>query len=397
VIRIAIRMLVGDVTKLMGVVLGVMFCTFLTTHMLSLFAGMMQRSYALVSDIPLADIWVMDPAVEYCDEPAGLPSTALRRVQSVPGVRWAVPLFTGSLRARLPSGQFRAVLLIGVDDATLVGAPAHIVEGRVENLRAADTVIVDTEGARTLLRMPVEPHPRTPGWDMPDFQVQTRPLLLGDELLINDHRVKIVGKAELGARFISKPILYTTYTRALQIAPGERNLLSFVLVKAAPDEDHRALALRIQEQTGLRARTRLDFEADTFWYYVRTTGVVGRIGFMVGLAMIVGALMSALLLYLFTSDNLRYYATLKALGTSDGAIVRMVIVQAALCGALGYGMGLGLSTTLARLISQKAMPYLLVWPSVSISGVAVLVVCIAAAALSARAVLKLEPAMVFRG
>lgn len=389
-------MLVGDATKLLGVVLGVMFCTFLTTHLLSMFAGMMERSFALVSDIPQADIWVMDPAVEYCDESAGMPSTALRRVQSVPGVRWAVPLYTGSLRARLPSGQFRAVLVIGVDDATLLGAPAKIVEGSVESLRAAETVIVDTEGARTLLRMPVDARPRTPGWNMPEFGTQTRPLEVGDELLVNDHRLKVVGKAELGARFISKPILYTTYTRALSIAPGERNLLSFVLVKAAPGEDHRALARRIQDQTGLRARTRLDFETDTFWYYVRTTGVVGRIGFMVTLAVVVGALVSALLLYLFTSDNLRYYATLKALGATDGVIVRMVMVQAAVCGVLGYGLGMGLSTTLSRMMSTKVMPYLLMWPTMVLSAVTVLVVCTAAAALSARAVVKLEPGLVFR-
>lgn len=395
-IRIAVRMLFGDSAKLLGVVLGVMFCTFLTTQLMAMFAGMMERSFALVGDIPQADIWVMDPAVEYCDEPAGLPPTALRRVQSVRGVRWAVPLYTGTLRARLPSGQVRAVLVIGVDDATLVGAPARLVEGDVESLRAAETVIVDTEGARTLLRMPVEPRARTPGWNMPDFSVATRPLEVGDELLVNDHRLKVVGKAELGARFISKPVLYTTYTRALSIAPAERNLLSFVLVKAAPGEDHRALALRIEERTGLRARTRLDFEADTFWYYVRTTGVVGRIAFMVTLAVVVGGLVSGLLLYLFTADNLRYYATLKALGATDGSIVRMVSVQAAVCGVLGYGTGLGLSTTLSHMMSTKVMPYLLMWPTLGLSGATVLVVSTMAAVLSARAVLRLEPGLVFR-
>jgi putative ABC transport system permease protein len=205
-----------------------------------------------------------------------------------------------------------------------------------------------------------------------------------------------VGLAELGPRFLAKPILYTTYTRANQLAPPERNLLSFVLVKADPARDHAALARQIEERTGLRARTRLEFEADTFWYYVRTTGVVGRIAFMVSLAVIVGALVSALLLYLFTSDNLRYYATLKALGATDMTIVGMVAVQAATCGALGYGMGLGLSTLLSRLISAKAMPYLLMWPTLGFSGATVLIVCTVAAVLSARAVLRLEPGLVFR-
>ena len=128
-LRLAVRMLLGDTTKWLGVVLGVFFCTFLITHLLAMFAGMMERSFALITDIPQADIWVMDPAVEYVDEPAGLPPTALQRVQSIRGVEWGVPLYTGSLRARLPGGRFRGVLVIGIDDATLMGAPATLTPG----------------------------------------------------------------------------------------------------------------------------------------------------------------------------------------------------------------------------------------------------------------------------
>lgn len=395
-IRLAIQMLIGDTTKWLGVVLGVLFCTFLTTHMLSMFAGMMERSFALIGDIPQADIWVMDPAVEYVDEPAGLSSTALDRTRSVPGVKWAVPLYTGSLRARLPSGQFRNVLVIGIDDATLIGAPERVIQGHVSDLRNAETVIVDAAGARTLLRMPLEPPRRRAGWNIPDLSLPSRPLRVGDDLLVNDHRLVVSGLAELGARFLSKPILYVPYSRALRIAPPERNLLSFVLVKAAPGENRQALADRIVRSTGLRARTRTAFQEDTFWYYVRTTGVVGRIAFMVGLAMIVGALISGLLLYLFTSDNLRYYATLKALGTTDRTVVKMVMAQAAVCGVVGYGMGVGISVLLARLMGSHTMPYLLMWYTLSFTAIVVLVVCTLSALLSARSVVRLEPGMVFR-
>jgi ABC-type antimicrobial peptide transport system permease subunit len=43
------------------------------------------------------------------------------------------------------------------------------------------------------------------------------------------------------------------------------------------------------------------------------------------------------------------------------------------------------------------MPYLLLWPTLGFSAVTVLVVCSVSALLSARAVVRLEPAMVFRG
>jgi putative ABC transport system permease protein len=113
-IRIAIRMLMGDLIKWMGVVLGVFFCTFLITHLLSMFNAMLERTYATISDIPQADVWVMDPSTEYVDETSGMPPTALDRVRGVSGVEWASPLIQNSVRARLPHGLFRAVTIIGV-------------------------------------------------------------------------------------------------------------------------------------------------------------------------------------------------------------------------------------------------------------------------------------------
>src|ERR1051326_7774689 len=188
-IGVAISMLLGDRTKYLGVIVGVLFTTFLMTHLLSMFAGLISRTYAVVTDIPEADIWGMDPAVQYVDEIAGLPPTAVDRVRSVPGVLWAVPLYTGTLRARMSSGQFRAVQVIGVDDASLVGAPRDLIAGKGEALRRADAVIVDQSATDVFLRQAVSPVRHGP----PDFSAPTRPLQLGDELTINDHRVLVVG------------------------------------------------------------------------------------------------------------------------------------------------------------------------------------------------------------
>ncbi len=395
-LRIAIRMLLGDIAKSMGVILGVFLCTFLITHLLSMFAGMMQRSYALVSDIPDADVWVMDPAVEYVDEPAPLTPTALDRVRSIQGVAWASPLYTGSLRARLPSGAFRSVLVIGIDDSTLFGAPAHILEGDVLSLRSADAVIADRAGADTFLRMPITPPVKQPGWHTPDLDAPTRPLRLTDELMVNDRRVVVVGIADLGTRFLSKPILYTTYSRARSLAPKERNLLSFVLVKAAAGTDPAALTRSIQEETGLRARTREQFQRDTYDYYVRSTGVVQRIGLMVGIGAIIGVTVSALLLYMFTMENLPHYGTLLALGTQRTTLVRMIIVQALLCATTGYGLGVGGSCLVGSLVKSSAMPFLPTYWNMLTTASTVTVVAVISSVLSGVRVLRLEPGMVFR-
>ncbi len=394
-LRLAVRMLIGEPARWMGVVLGVFFCTFLITHLLSMFSGMMERSYALVTDIPEADIWVMDPAVEYVDEPFGLPATAMERVRGVEGVAWAVPLYTGSQRARMMSGALRPILIIGVDDATLVGAPRLLLDGNLADLRLNDGVIVDEQSANGLLRVPLHPQERLAGWQAPQLTGPTRPLAVGDEMLVNDRRLQIVGVARLTPRFMSRPVVYTTYSRAVDISPRQRNLLSFVLVKCAQGSDAAGVARDIAARTGLRARTHEEFAGDTYWYYVRTTGVVARMGLMVGIGVSVGVSVSSLLLYLFTIDNERYYATFKALGATNGRIAGMIVVQAMVCGTTGYGLGVGVSSVAGTFIKVDAMPYVLTVWTLLFTAAAVLVVCAVSAVLSAMRVFRLDPASVF--
>lgn len=395
-LRIAIRMLLGDGTKWLGVVLGVFLCTFLITHMLSMFSGLMTRSYSMVTDIPQAEVWVMDAAVQYVDEPIGMPPTALNRVQGVPGVAWAVPLHTSTLRARLPSGAFQAVLIVGVDDASLMGAPDRILGEDAWILRRADTCIVDVASTKTLLQLPTVLPEHTPGWHVIDFDSPKRDLRPGDELLINDHRLVVGALAELGSRFLSKPIVYTTYSRAIAIAPKERNLLSFVLVKPLPGVPAADLARSITRETGLRARTSQEFADDTYWFYVRTTGVVARIGFMVGIAVTTGVSVSALLLYLFTNENLRYYAVLKALGATNGIIARMVVTQAIVACSTGYALGVGFSSAMGSFLVIDAMPYKLLWTTMALAGGAVMLVGVVAGTLSMQRLVRLEAGAVFK-
>src|SRR5271156_4405283 len=124
---IALKMLTGDRSKYFGIIFGVAFATLLMTQQISIFAGIMGRTTSQIGDVRDADIWVMDNKVRYIDEIPPLPDTELQRVRSVPGVAWAVKLYKGQVRARLADGNFRNVMLFGLDDATLVGAPAEMI------------------------------------------------------------------------------------------------------------------------------------------------------------------------------------------------------------------------------------------------------------------------------
>src|SRR6202011_4681246 len=95
-LRVAIKMLMGDRAKYGGLLFGIAFTSFLVTFAASYFCGFMTRGFALIAENPSADVWVMDPAVESAEQTMNLPDSALNRVRSIEGVLSAVPLGLGS-------------------------------------------------------------------------------------------------------------------------------------------------------------------------------------------------------------------------------------------------------------------------------------------------------------
>src|SRR6476661_4940466 len=104
-LRVALKMLLGDRAKFAGLLFGIAFTSFLVTFAASYFCGFMTRGFALIAENPSADIWVMDPAVESVEQTTNMPLSALARTRSVPGVRAAVPLTLGYADARFANGR----------------------------------------------------------------------------------------------------------------------------------------------------------------------------------------------------------------------------------------------------------------------------------------------------
>ena len=63
-LRVAMKMLLGDRAKYVGLLFGITFTSFLVAYAGSYFCGFMTRGFALIAENPGADVWVMDPAVE---------------------------------------------------------------------------------------------------------------------------------------------------------------------------------------------------------------------------------------------------------------------------------------------------------------------------------------------
>jgi len=383
---IAVKMLMGDRGKYIAMVAGVFFSSLVITQQASIFTGLMTRTFSFINDMRVAQIWVMDPEVQFIDDTKPLQSTQLFRVRGVEGVEWAMPLYKGLLKARLDNGKFQNCNVIGIDDATLTGGPPVMLQGSVADLRRADGVIIDEVGARSKLAGP----PKIPGGPR-------TPLQIGDILELNDNRAVVVGIAKTSRTFQSQPIIYTTYSRATQFAPRERRLLSFILVKARAGVSETELISRINRQTGLAAYTGDEFKELTVRYYIKNTGIPINFGIAVFLGFVVGAAICGQSFYSFTADNMRYFGTLRAMGATPGTLVKMLLLQALIVGLIGYGLGVGLASCTRFIAANSELAFRLPWQLPLFTGVAVMLVCSIAALLSIRKVLTLEPAIVFKG
>jgi putative ABC transport system permease protein len=376
---IALRMLTGDRAKYLGLIFAVAFCTFLLENQTSIFAGILNRTGSQILDVTDADVWVMDAKTEYFEQTKALKDTDLTRVRGVDGVEWAVNLFKATPVARTRAGKFASCILLGLDDATLAGAPRKMLLGSWERLREPDSVVIDKAGY--ILLFPDEP------------------LELGRELEMNDHRVTIVGISDASAPFLSFPVVHARYSEAVNFVGRERTQLAYVLVRPQPGISAEEISHRIDAQTGLRARTTDEFRWDCIRYYLKNTGIPVNFGITITIALIVGTVVAGQTFYLFTIENLKQFGALKAIGVTNWRLVGMVLLQAFTVGLMGFSLGTGMAAAFfemtLRLIATRGL--ILMWQNVVLTGGCILLVVVIASLISIRRVVVLEAATVFRG
>jgi putative ABC transport system permease protein len=329
--------------------------------------------------------------VQFIDDLKPLQDTQLFRVRGVEGVDWAMPLYKGLLRARLEDGTFQTCNVVGLDDSTLIGGPPIMLEGRLEDLRRADSVIVDDVGAQGKLARPAPVDPET-GKPIG----KPTPLKVGDYLELNDHRAVVVGICRVSRTFQSQPVVYTTYSRAVTFAPRERKLLTFVVAGVKPGVDPKQLCARITESTGLAAYTADELKWKTVIYFMKYTGIPINFGISVILGFLVGTAIAGQTFYNFTLDNLKQFGALKAMGASNWRLLRMILLQAVLVGLIGYGVGVGMASSFS-LMPKGELAFRLLPQGLMATAAAITVICVLAALASIQKVMRLEPAVVFKG
>ncbi len=384
-IGLALKMLFGDTAKYLMLVAGLFFATFLIVQQASVFCGLMLWTTSTLKNVG-APIFVVEERVEQINEINPLRDTDVSRVRSVDSVRWAMPLYSGIQRVRLENGSFKTVQLLGIDAASLAGAPVRMVEGNLGDLRLPNTVVIDE---LAVTRLAIE---------------QGREIKLGDRFEINDIEARVVGICKAMRSFTGGPYIWTTYDRALQYTPASRKMLSAVIAApvegVSPDE----AAAEITRATGLRAYVNRgfggdpgDFNTSTVWWYVKNTGIPISFGTTVIIGFIVGIAIACQTFYAFVLDNLKHLGALKAMGMSNLRLSVMLVIQSATVGVIGFGIGLLATAAFAYVsIENQQPPFYLAWQIPLAAFGVIQLICMVAALLGIIRLGLYEPAMVFR-
>lgn len=375
ILKIAFKLLVNDKGKFAALLMGILFAVFLMVMMTSMFAGILKRASATVLNVG-AQVWVMDPAVNNVVSSIPMPDYVLDAARSIPGVNYAVPLYSGAALVKLHDGTYQAVTVLGLDDATLFGRPP-LLEGRIEDIYAENAFLVvkDSEFAKL-------GNPR-----------------IGSEFEINDHRGTIVGIARANTSgLFGIPTLYTTYSRAVTYIPSTRFTAAYILIE--PKSPAALPGIRAEvAKLGYEALTHDEFIQKISHFYTYETGLGTNVLLMTIISFVVGLSISGQTFYTFILENLEKFGALKAIGARGRELVVMILFQAGFTALTAYGLGVGLATLMITLARMRLPDYAaeVTYFNLGLAFVMVLIIAAVSSLIGIRKVTRIEPFDIFRG
>jgi putative ABC transport system permease protein len=335
--------------------------------------GFSRTATALV-DKSREDLWVVSKNVPYIEQGVPFSERKLYTVRATPGVAEAENYIVRFSRWKRDDGQDEAIQIVGVNPESTLGQAWNIVEGRREDLKVDDSVMVDRIYFQKL------------GVSR-----------LGDTAEIVGRRARVVGFTQGIRTFTTSPYVFTNYRNALDYASLRDDQTMFILIKAQAGVNVEDLRRRLQAGlTGVDVLTRQQFSDMTRHYWLYTTGAGMAVLMASALGLLVGVVVVAQTIYSSTMDHLREFGTLKAMGATNAYIYKVIMRQAVIAAVIGYALGISLSVLVVHESGKGGANIVLPWQlGVGMLGLTV-AMCVAAAFVSINKVTKIDPAMVFK-
>ncbi|WP_231493241.1 ABC transporter permease [Paracoccus pantotrophus] len=229
-------------------------------------------------------------------------------------------------------------------------------------------------------------------------------LLPGETIRLGRDRFTVVGLVEGAMNSGGDPAVYVTLADAMalqteldpaaqrvQTARGAVSVKSAsvatIIARMSPGADVDLLTATVRQWKHLAAMTQVEQEE------LLLASVVDKarrqIGLFLGILLSVSAVVIALIIYTMTMEKLKQIATLKLIGAPDRTIIALIVQQALILGASGWGIGLILILAVKDYFPRRVVlePF-----NVMVLAGIIAAVCLLSSALGVRAAIKVDPA-----
>jgi putative ABC transport system permease protein len=370
-ISIALRNLLQDRFRLMLSIAGVASAVMLVLILEGFVAGLYRQVGAYLENAPGSMVVNQQGVTNLLGATSILPAKAEEEVRRIEGVEDAIPLLSQFVILDLHELKQPAYLIgypSGDSPPAQRGGPWQLSAGR--GLEADDEMIFD--------RILAERHS----------------LIIGDHFELMGTDFEIVGLSEGTTSWMTSFVFIRK--SAAEVLLGAPNATSLLLVIPSTGTQEDQLREKLESIEGIDALPKSVVIQNDTKLLVEVFSAPIRL--MAGIAFLVGVLVVGLVIYTATVERYREYGVLKAIGSGNGLLYRLVGVQAAVAASLGSLGGLALAAAVAELIMLARPEFLIILKpsSITIAFVSGVSMALLAGLIPARSVARLEPAAAFR-
>jgi putative ABC transport system permease protein len=328
------------------------------------------------------DVALFSNESSYIAMPRPFSSRRLYQVLGVDGVESVSPIYIARAFWKNPyNHEIRNVLAFGVDPADRVLDTDGVIEN-IHRVTKRDVVLFD-------------------GASRPEQGPIAERFAAGEsiESELNNRHVRVGGIFTMGPSFGIDGSVLTSIDNFIRIFPNrERTQIDLGLIAIEPGLDAAAMRDRIREllPNDVLVLTKADFieREKIYWNSATPIGYVFAFGAIMGF--VVGTIIVYQILFADVSDHLSEYATLRAMGYSNGFISGVVVQQAVILAVLGFLPGLGASLLLYETAGNATqLPLILtVERGLTVLGLTI-AMCAISGVIALRKVRALDPADIF--
>lgn len=370
--RLAFRNLFHDRVRFVATMIGIVFAVVLVMVQMGLYLGFGRMVTTMIDNADV-DLWIVRSGTKCFEDPSlldvGIRSDAL----STRGVAAAIPLVIGFSDWRLPSGEVTPVFIVGSDLQSGGLQPWNIVEGSLQELAAPRAVAVDRSYYERL------------GVSGIDTEAEIR-----------GQPVRVAAATEGIRSFTTTPYVFVASERARTHTGVPADKASYLLVRLEPGADIAQVRNDLESKLSkVDVLTPAEFSerSHAFWLFGTGAGAALFAGALLGL--IVGTVIVAQTLYSSTKDHLDEFATLRAMGSSNGYIYRVIIYQALLNAGIGFCFAALIGLLAVQVTARGALPVVITPTLMGAIFALTVAMCIGSALAAIIRVVRLDPAMVF--